>query len=84
MFARTGNEPGPRKGGLSRRPYERFALILLTESLDVGFTVWIEEFLAALLPCCSEFRRCDVPIRPAFLGDETQVLVEIFQGRKWQ
>jgi len=28
VFARTGNEPSPRKGWLSRRPYERLPLEL--------------------------------------------------------
>src|ERR1700723_2304441 len=57
-------------------------LILFAESLDVRFSVRIEEFLAALLPPCSEFRRSDVPVRPAFrafLSNGTQVLTEIFQ-----
>src|SRR5437868_8785255 len=55
-------------------------LILFTESLDVGFAVRIEEFLSALLPGRFEFGRCDVPVRPAFLGNGTQVLAEIFQS----
>jgi hypothetical protein len=42
-------------------------LVLLTESLDVGFAVRIEEFLVTLLPCRFEFGRCDVPVRPASL-----------------
>ena len=46
-------------------------LLLFTESLDVRFAVRIEEFLAALLPRRSEFGRCDVPVRPAFLGNGT-------------
>jgi hypothetical protein len=46
-------------------------LILFTESLDVRFAVRIEEFLAALLPRRFEFGRCDVPVRPAFLGNGT-------------
>ena len=70
-----GSAASPRKSWLSRRLYKRFALILLTESLNVGLP-----FLAALLLCCSEFRCFDVPIRQAFLGDDTQVLAEIFQG----
>ena len=44
-------------------------LILFTESLDVRFAVGIEEFLAALMPRRFEFRRCDVPVRPAFLAN---------------
>jgi hypothetical protein len=46
-------------------------LILFTQSLDVGFAVRIEEFLTALLPRRFEFRRCDVPVRPAFLANGT-------------
>jgi hypothetical protein len=53
-------------------------LILFTESLDVRFAVRIEEFLAPLLPRRFELGRCDVPVRPAFLGNSTQVLAEIF------
>ena len=55
------------------------SLILFTESLDVRFAVRIEEFLAALLPRRFEFGSSDVPVRPAFLGNGTQVLAEIFQ-----
>jgi hypothetical protein len=72
------------QGLVGAETYESKALILLAESLDVGFAVGIEEFLAALLPRCSEFRRCDVPIRPAFPGDRTQVLAEILQRRPAQ
>jgi hypothetical protein len=39
-----------------------------------------EEFLAALLPRCFEFGRWDVPVRPAFFRNGTQVLAEIFHG----
>src|SRR5262249_11794302 len=52
-----------------------------TESLNVGFAVGIEEFLAALLPGRFEFGRRDVPIRPAFLRYGAQVLAKIFQSR---
>ncbi len=55
-------------------------LILFTESLDVGFAVGIEKFLTALLPRRFELGHCDVPIRPAFLDNGTQVLAEIFQS----
>jgi len=55
-------------------------LILFTEGLDVRLAVWIEEFLAVLLPSRFEFGRRDVPVRPAFLEDRTQVLAEFFQG----
>src|SRR5215471_16220064 len=44
-------------------------LILFTDSLGVGFAVRIEQILAALLPRRLEFGRCDVPVRPAFLGN---------------
>src|SRR5215467_3889367 len=54
-------------------------LVLFAKSLYVRFAVRIEEFLAALLPRRLEFGRCDVPVRPAFLGNGTQVLPEIFQ-----
>ena len=55
-------------------------LFLFTESLDVRFAVRIEEFLATLLPRRFEFVCCDVPVRPAFLGNGTEVLAEIFQS----
>ena|ERR1700690_377474 len=54
-------------------------LILFTESLGVGFAVWIEELLAALLPRGFEFGRGVVPVRPAFPGNGVQVLAEILQ-----
>src|SRR5580700_2767583 len=57
------------------------ALVLFTKSLCVRFAVRIKEFLAALLPRRFEFRRCDVPVRPAFPGNGTQVLAEIFHSR---
>jgi hypothetical protein len=53
-------------------------LIPLTESLDVGFVVRIEEFFATLLPRRSQLRRCDVPVWPALLADGTEILAEIF------
>src|SRR5271165_5668293 len=55
-------------------------LILFTECLHVRFAVRIEEFLVALLPRRFEFGRGDVPVRPAFPGNGTQVLAEIFQS----
>jgi hypothetical protein len=55
-------------------------LILFTESLDVRFAIRIEEGLAALLPRSFEFGRRDVPVRPAFPGNGTQVLAEIFES----
>src|SRR5580700_3827006 len=57
------------------------SLILFTESLDVCFAVRIEELLAALLPRRSEFGRCDIPVRPAFLGNNTKILPEILESR---
>src|SRR3974390_1203034 len=53
-------------------------LILFTESLDVGFAVRIKEVLAALLPRRPEFGRCNVPVWPAFLGNDTKILAEFF------
>jgi len=50
----------------------------LYQSLTTFF-VWIEEVLTALLPRSFELRRCDIPIRPAFLRNRTQILAEIFQ-----
>ena len=46
-------------------------LILFTDSLRVRFAIWVEEFLAALLPGGLRFRHCDVPIGPAFLDNCT-------------
>ncbi len=56
-------------------------LILSTGSLDVRFGVRLEEFFGALLPRLFGFRPCNVPIRPAFLGNGTQVLAKLFQRR---
>jgi len=55
--------------------------MLFTESLEVRLAVRIEEFLAALLPRRFEFGGCDVPVRPAFPRNGTQVLAQIFQSR---
>ena len=55
-------------------------LFLFAESLKIGFAIRIEEILAALLPRCFEFGRCDVPVRPAFFGNHTEVLAELFHG----
>jgi hypothetical protein len=41
-------------------------LVLLTNSLDVCFAVRVEEFFAALLPCCPEFGPSD-GVRVAFI-----------------
>ena len=54
--------------------------ILFTESLNVRLAVRIEEFLAALLPRRSEFGPGDVPVRPAFFGNSTQVLAKVFHS----
>ena len=56
-------------------------LMLFTESLDVRLAVWIEEFLASLLPRCFEFRRCNVPILPAFFDHRAQILTKILHRR---
>jgi hypothetical protein len=54
-------------------------LILFTESLGIRFAVRVEKFLTALLPRRFEFGLCDVPVRPAFPGNGTQVPTKIFQ-----
>lgn len=59
-------------------PVALLLLVLFAESLGIGFAIRIEEFLASLLPRRFEFERCDIPVRPAFLGNGTQVLAEIF------
>src|ERR1700738_1599351 len=64
----------------SMYPMGILLLVLFTESLDVRFAVRIEEVLAALLPRRLEFGRCDVPVWPAFLGNGTKVLAEIFHS----
>jgi hypothetical protein len=48
--------------------------------LDVRLAIRIEEFLAAFPPRRFEFGRRDIPVRPAFFGDDAQVLAEIFDG----
>ena len=59
---------------------QRQILALFAESLSKGLAVWIEQLLAALLPGRFEFGRGDVPVRPAFAADGTQVLSEILDG----
>ena len=44
-------------------------LVLFAQGLGVRFAVRIKEFLSALLPRRSQFGRCNVPVRPAFLGN---------------
>ena len=56
-------------------------LVLFTERLRVRFAVGIKEFLAALLPRSFEFRGGDVPVRPAFSRNGSEVLAELFHGR---
>ena len=56
-------------------------LVLFAQGLGVRFAVRIKEFLSALLPRRFEFGRCDIPIRPAFLGDSAEILAEILQSR---
>src|ERR1700761_472392 len=63
---------------LRRKRLQRQLLILFAESLKIGFAVWIERFLAALLPGRFKFGRCDVPVRPAFPADSTQIQAELF------
>src|SRR6266436_5001312 len=74
--AQRRTEGSPMRGSLMAIPL----LILFTEGLDVRLAVRIEEFLAAQLPRRFEFGRRDVPVRPAFLEDRTQVLAEFFQS----
>jgi hypothetical protein len=78
VFAHFGRlPPGPQSvGGLAHAGTP--LLVLFTDGLGVGFAVGIEKFLTALLPRRLEFGRCDVPVRPAFLGSGTKVLAEFF------
>src|SRR4029077_3413396 len=74
--------PVPRQTAFALRIMSRLLfLILFTESLRVGFAVGVEQLLAALLPRRLEFRRRDVPVRPAFPGNGTEVLAEILHRR---
>src|ERR1700746_3314928 len=54
------------------------SLVLLTDCLSIGLAVGIKELFAIFFPCGLHFRRSDIPIRPALLGDGTEVLTEIF------
>ena len=58
----------------------RVCLILFAESLEIGFAIRIEEFLAALPPRLFEFGRRDVPVRTAFPGHRAQVLAKFLQS----
>src|SRR5205807_6238616 len=49
----------------------------LSKRLDVCFAVRIEEFFAPFLPCRFKFGRCDLPVRPAFPNNGTQILAEV-------
>src|ERR1700693_3645075 len=59
----------------------RTLLILFANGLKVCLAVWIEGLLAALRPCGFELRRRDVPVRPAFHADGTQILAQLFDSR---
>jgi hypothetical protein len=59
----------------------RPTLILLAERLSIGLAIWIKELFAAFLPCGLHFRRGDIPIWPALLGDGAEVLTEILKRR---
>src|ERR1700750_778168 len=63
---------------LGRKRLQRQLLILFAESLKIGFAVWIERFLAALLPGRFKFGRRDIPVRPTFFANSTQILAEFF------
>src|ERR1700710_2284291 len=53
-------------------------LVLFADGLKIGLAVRIERILVARLPGSFEFGRGDVPVRPAFPADRTQVLAELF------
>jgi hypothetical protein len=67
----TGDGDALLANGVIDNEHDKRLLILFTESLDIGLAVRIEKFLAALLPRRFEFGGCDVPVRPAFLGNGT-------------
>src|SRR5712675_1029598 len=56
-------------------------LVLFTQSSGLSVALRREELPAVLLSSCSEVGRCDVPIRPAYLGYGAEVLTELLQGR---
>jgi hypothetical protein len=60
-----------KESPLAAQPTRTPLLVLFTDRLRVRFTIGIEKLLAALLPRRLEFGRCDVPVRPAFLGHGT-------------
>jgi hypothetical protein len=55
--------------------------ILLAERLRIGLAIWIKELFEAFFPCGLHFRRCDIPIWPAFLGYGAEVVTEILKRR---
>jgi hypothetical protein len=59
-------------------------LFLFDDGLGIGFSIRVEELLAALGPRRSHLRCGDVPIRPAFSGDDAKVLAEVFDSRPAQ
>lgn len=59
--------------GTKHSSFNLNTLILVAESLDIGFAVRIEKLLAALLPRNFKFECGDVPIRPAFLANGAQI-----------
>jgi hypothetical protein len=64
-----------------RHRYHPALLILFRKNLGVGFAIRVEQVLAALLPRLFQLWRCNVPVRPAFLENGTQVLAELLQRR---
>ena len=60
---------------------ERLLLALLAKSLRIGLAVWIEAFLAALLPRSFKLGRGDVPVGSAFAADGTQVFA-VLRGQR--
>jgi hypothetical protein len=55
-------------------------LILFAKDFSVSLGIRVEELLAALLPKRFHFGSCDVPIRPAFLADGSEVMAEFFDA----
>src|ERR1700683_3392224 len=66
------------RAGCGARQIAHPVLILITDRLGVRFSVRVEKFLSALLPCRLEFGRGDVPVRSAFLRHSAQVLPQFF------
>src|ERR1044072_1315316 len=57
------------------------ALIFFAYSLEICLAIGIEELLASLGPCGFELRLCDIPIRPAFHKNSTEILAKFVQSR---